>query len=70
MKNYWPVSILSFLSKIFEKVVASRLNSLINSSHTSNDYQSAYRKFHSTESALLKSTMIFSHRWMMVGSQH
>ena len=30
------------------------LNSHINSSHTSNDYQAAYRKFHSTETALLK----------------
>ena len=54
MKNYRPVSNLSFLSKILEKVVASHLNSHINSSHTSNDYQSAYRKFHSTETALLK----------------
>ena len=54
MKNYRPVSNLSFLSKILGKVVASHLNSLINSSHTSNDYQSAYRKFHSTETALLK----------------
>ena len=54
MKNYRPVSNLSFLSKILEKVVASRLNSHINSSHTSNDYQSAYREFHSTETALLK----------------
>ena len=48
------MSNLSFLSKILEKLVASRLNSYINSSHTSNDYQSAYRKFHSTETALLK----------------
>ena len=54
MKNYRPVSNLSFLSKILEKVVASRLYSHLNSSHTSNDYQSAYRKFHSTETALLK----------------
>ena len=54
MENYWPVSNLSFLSKILEKVVESRLNSHINSSHTSNDYQSAYRKFHSTVTALLK----------------
>ena len=52
MKNYRPVFHLSFLSKILEKVVASRLNSHINSSHISNDYQSAYRKFHSTETAL------------------
>ena len=54
MKNYRPVSNLSFLSHIPEKVVASRLNSHIISSHTSNKYQSAYRKFHSTETALLK----------------
>ena len=54
MKNHRPVSNLSFLSKILEKVVASRLNSHINSSHTSNDYQSANRKSHSTETALLK----------------
>ena len=54
MKNYRPLSNLSLLSKIFEKVVACRLNSHINSSHTSKEYQSAYRKFHSTETALLK----------------
>ena len=54
MENYPPVSNLSFLSKIIEKIVACRLISHINSSHTSNDYQSAYRKFRSTETALLK----------------
>ena len=54
MKNYPPVSNLSFLSEILEKVVASRLTSHINSSHTSNDYQSAYRKSFSTEIALPK----------------
>ena len=52
--NYRPVSNLSFLCKILEKVVASRLYSHIHSSHTSNDYQSAYGKFHSTGTALLK----------------
>ena len=54
MKNYPTVSNLSFPSKIPEKAVASRVDSHINSSHISNDYQSAYRKFHSTETALLK----------------
>ena len=54
MKNCRPVSNLSFLSKILEEVVASRLNSHTNMSHTSNHYQSAYRKFQSTETALLK----------------
>ena len=36
------------------QAVAIRLNSHINSSQTSNDYQSAYRKFHSTKTALPK----------------
>ena len=54
MKNYWPVSNLSFLSKILEKVMARRLNSHINSSHTATDYQSAYSIFYSTETALFK----------------
>ena len=35
LKNYRPVSNLSFLSKILEKVVANRLNSHINSSKLS-----------------------------------
>ena len=54
MKNYRPVSNLSFLSKVLEKVVVNQLNTHINSSNTSNQYQSAYRKLHSTETALLK----------------
>ena len=32
--------------------VVNQLNSYINSSNTANQYQSVYRKFHSTESAL------------------
>ena len=54
MTNYQPLSNLSFLPKVLEKVVVNQLNSLINSSNTSNNYQSACRKFHSTETALLK----------------
>ena len=54
MNNYWPVSNLNFLSKVLEKVVVNQLNSLMNSSNTSNQYQSACRKFHSTKTALLK----------------
>ena len=54
MKNYRPVSNLSFLSKILEKVVVNQLNTHINSSNTSNQYQSAYRKLHPTKTALLK----------------
>ena len=54
LKNYRPVSNLSYLSKILEKVVARRLNTYLERSSLTNKYQSAYKRFHSTESALLK----------------
>ena len=53
MNNDRPMSNISFLSMVFEKVLVNQQNSHINGSNTSNQYQSAYRKFHSTETALL-----------------
>ena len=54
MKNYRPISNLSFISKILEKVVADRLTSHVQDTGAMNPFQSAYKKFHSTETALLK----------------
>ena len=54
LKTYRPVSNLSFISKLIEKAVASQLNSYINKEGLSNLNQSAYRRLHSTETALLK----------------
>ena len=54
LKNYRSVSDWSFISKILEKVVANRLQTHIKNNYLSNSLQSAYRKHHSTESALLK----------------
>ena len=54
LRNYRPISNLSFLSKILEKVVANRLHEHIYIHHLSNDLQSAYKRVHSTETALLK----------------
>ena len=53
IKNYCPVSDLSFISKVVERVVATRIEShiMLNSLH--DDMQSAYRTGHSTETALL-----------------
>ena len=53
-KNYRPVSNLSFLSKVIEKIVAQRLSSYLENNSLTNKFQSAYRKFHSTESALIR----------------
>ena len=54
LKNYRPVSNLSFISKILENIVANRLQANIKINHLSNPLQSAYWKHPSTESAPLK----------------
>ena len=54
LKNYRPVSNLAFISKIIEQVVAKRLKHHLNINKLWGKMQSAYRSFHSTESALLR----------------
>ena len=54
LKNYRPVSNLSYISKLIEKAVAGQINEHIAHEGISNENQSAYRVFHSTETALLK----------------
>ena len=53
-KNFRPVSNLSFLSKVIEKVVASRLLDHMTENNLMDPMQSAYRKGHSSETALLR----------------
>jgi len=53
-KNFRPVSNLSFISKLLEKVVAGQLTVFLQQTNALPLLQSAYRKFHSTETALLK----------------
>ena len=53
LKNYRPVSNLSFISKLIQKVVANQLNEFILHEGLLNVNQS-YKSSHSTETALLK----------------
>jgi len=53
LSNYRPISHLSFLSKLTERVVKLRLTHHLSSNDLLNSFQSAYTKFHSTESTLL-----------------
>ena len=53
-KNFHPVSGLPFLSKVIEKVVSEQLTQHVTASNLNEQYQSAYRRQHSTETALLK----------------
>ena len=54
ISNYRPVSNLSFLSKLIEKAALFRLNSHVDDHRLLPKNQSAYRRFHSCESALLR----------------
>ena len=53
-KNYRPVSNLSFLSKLIEKIVAKQFVDHMIRNKLMDPLQSAYEKDHSTETALLK----------------
>jgi hypothetical protein len=52
--NFRPISNLNNISKILEKLFSSRLQDHVKLSTNLNPFQSAYRKHHSTETALLK----------------
>ena len=54
MKNFRPVSNLSFMSKIVEKVVAKQLTEYLDCNNLLPKLQSGLRRFHSTETAVLK----------------
>ena len=52
-KNYRPVSNLTFASKFLERIVSGQLPTFLGSSNAQPESQSANRRFHFTESALL-----------------
>src|SRR6218665_2326896 len=52
LSNYRPISNPSFLSKLSEQVVLSRLKGYLTSNNLLNPNQSAYTKHHSTETLL------------------
>jgi len=54
MKNYRPVSNLTFTSKTVERIVAEQMTQYLNASGLMPRFQSAYRRCHSTETALLR----------------
>ena len=55
--NYRPVSNLSFISKVLERIVAKQLLNHLETNCPLPVNQSGYRRYHSTETALLQVTM-------------
>jgi len=54
LKNFRPVSNLLFLSKLLERIAQCRLQLFLGSNDLMPETQSAYRRFHSTETAVTK----------------
>lgn len=52
--NFRPISNLKVVSKIIEKTVSSQLSDYLRDNGLEESFQSAYKCFHSTETALLK----------------
>ena len=52
LKNYRPISNLSYVSKLIEKVVAKQITNYVSTNNLEEPMQSAYRESHSTETAL------------------
>ena len=54
LKNYLPVSNLTFISKVIEKLLSGRFNEHLINNSLFDPLQSAYRDKHYTETALIK----------------
>ena len=54
LQNFRPISNLKFVSKLIEKAIALQLNEHISKHHLGETFQSAYKRFHSTETALVR----------------
>ena len=58
LTSYRPISNLPFVSKIIEKCVAFQLNEHITINGLNEKFQSAYKKYHSTETAIVRVHLI------------
>ena len=56
LANYRPIAYIPFLSKVLEKSAAIQVHNYLNDNDLFPALQSAYRKYHSTETALLRVT--------------
>ena len=53
MNNYHPISVISAIAKVFERIIYNQLSSYLSENNILSQYQSGFRSFHSTMTALL-----------------
>ena len=56
MNNYGPISVISGIAKVFERIIYNQLSSYLSENNIFSQYQSGFRSFHSTMTALLEVT--------------
>ena len=56
LSNYRPISVLTLVSNIFEKIIYQQLYDYLNGNKLLSNYQSGFRSLHSTSTALLEAT--------------
>jgi len=56
MNQYRPISVISAIAKVFERIVYNQLSSYLSENNILSPYQSGFRSFHSTVTALLEAT--------------
>ena len=61
MENYRPISVLSTVARVFERLVYDQLSYFIEQHKYLLQYQPGFRKFHSTITAMLK----ISNDWLL-----
>ena len=56
MNNNRPISVISAIAKVFERIIYNHLSSYLSENNILSQYQSGFRSFHSTMTALLEAT--------------
>jgi len=68
LNSYRPISNLSFVSKLLEQIIDVRFTKHVNTNNLFSPLRSAYRKHHSTETALVKNNTIANIDQGLVGA--
>ena len=54
VSNFRPIALLSFLSKVLEKIIHSQISEYLKTHKLLDPLQTGFRQYHSTQTALLK----------------